>query len=145
MLVDRRTLLTRGPSVPRPWSATADQWLRLHRAAMACRFEVLLSGEDQRHAAAAHDALAEVDRLDAAWSIFRDDSAVSMLNHDAASGAVAVDAELFALLARAQDLWRRTGGAFDITTTPLSRCWGFVTHDGRVPADAEIAAARACV
>lgn len=145
MLVDRRTLLTRGPSVPRPWSTPADHWLRLHRAAMACRFEVLLSGEDQRHTAAAHDALAEADRLDAAWSIFRDDSAISTLNRDAAAAPVAVGDELFALLALAQDLWRRTGGAFDVTTTPLSRCWGFVARDGRVPAAAEIEAARACV
>jgi thiamine biosynthesis lipoprotein len=145
MLVDRRTLLTRGPSVPRPWSAPADQWLRLHRAAMACRFEVLLSGEDHGHTAAGHEALAEADRLDAAWSIFRADSALSTINRDAGTAAVAVDGELFALLALAQDLWRRTGGAFDITTTPLSRCWGFVAREGRVPAAAEIEAARACV
>lgn len=131
--------------MPRPWSATTDQWLRLHRAAMACRFEVLLSGEDRRHTAAGHAALAEADRLDAAWSLFRDDSALSTLNRDAATGAVAVDAELFALLAHAQELWRRTGGAFDITTTPLSRCWGFVSRDGRVPDAAAIDAARACV
>src|SRR4051812_15975256 len=145
MLVDRRTLLTRGPT--RPWTSSpaADVWLRVHRAAMACRFEVLLSGEDRRHTATAHDALREADRLDAAWSIHRDDSAVSILNRDAADAALAVDAELFALLARAADLWRRTDGAFDVTTTPLSRCWGFVARDGRVPADAEIEAARAVV
>ena len=52
MLVARRTLLTRGPSLPRTWSAPADVWLRVHREAMACRFEVLLSGEDHRHTAA---------------------------------------------------------------------------------------------
>src|SRR3954467_1473836 len=45
MLVDRRTLLTRGPSLPRTSPTTADVWLRVHRVAMACRFEVLLSGE----------------------------------------------------------------------------------------------------
>ena len=145
MLVDRRTLLSRGPSLPRTSPPTADVWLRVHRVAMACRFEVLLSGEDRRHTASAHDALREADRLDAAWSIYRDDSAVSILNRDAASAPVPVDAELFALLARAEDLWRRTDGAFDITTTPLSRCWGFVARDGRVPDDAAIDAARAVV
>jgi len=51
MLVDRRTLLSRGPSLPRTSPPTADVWLRVHRAAMACRFEVLLSGEDRRHTA----------------------------------------------------------------------------------------------
>ena len=86
MLVDRRTLLTRGPSVPRTWSAAADVWLRVHRVAMACRFEILLSGEDQRHAAAAHEALAEADRLEAAWSIYRDDSAVARLNRSRGGG-----------------------------------------------------------
>jgi FAD:protein FMN transferase len=145
MLVDRRTLLTRGPSLPRTWSAPADVWLRVHRVAMACRFEVLLSGEDRRDTTAAHDALAEADRLDATWSIFRDDSAVSILNRQAAAAPARVDAELFALLARAQTLWQRTDGAFDVTTTPLSRCWGFVTREGRIPDAAEIDAARAIV
>ena len=145
MLVDRRTLLSRGPSLPRTSPPTADVWLRVHRAAMACRFEVLLSGEDRRHTASAHDALREADRLDAAWSIYRDDSVVSILNREAASAPVLVDAELFALLALAEDLWRRTDGAFDITTTPLSRCWGFVARDGRVPDDAAIDEARAVV
>ena len=145
MLVDRRTLLTRGPSVPRTWSPTADVWLRVHRVAMACRFEVLLSGEDRRHTATAHDALREADRLESAWSIYRDDSGIAIVNRDAADAPVPVDAELFALLARAEDLWRRTDGAFDITTTPLSRCWGFVARDGRVPDDAAIDAARAVV
>ncbi|MEO5819587.1 MAG: FAD:protein FMN transferase [Vicinamibacteraceae bacterium] len=112
---------------------------------MACRFEVLLSGEDQRHTAAAHEALAEADRLDAAWSIFQDDSAVAMLNRRAAEAPARVDAELFALLARAQELWRRTDGAFDVTTTPLSRCWGFVAREARVPDAAAIDAARAIV
>src|SRR5688500_16064280 len=98
MFVDRRTLLTRGPAVPRTSPPTADVWLRVHRAAMACRFDVLLSGEDRRHTASAHDALREADRLDAAWSIYRDDSAVSILNRDAAGAPVQIDAELFALL-----------------------------------------------
>ena len=142
MAVDRRTLLTRGPSLPWTPSTPADVWLRVHRAAMACRFEVLLSGEDRRHTAAAHAALAEADHLDAAWSIFRDDSAIAIVNRDAAAAPVAVGDELFALLARAQDVWRRTDGAFDITTTPLSRCWGFVAREGRVPDAGAIEAAR---
>ena len=145
MLVDRRTLLTRGPSLPRMSSTTADVWLRVHRVAMACRFEVLLSGDDGRHTAAAHDALREADRLDALWSIHREDSAIALLNRTAADAPVPVDAESFALLVLAQDLWRRTAGAFDITTTPLSRCWGFLARDGRVPDPAEIEAARTSV
>lgn len=112
---------------------------------MACRFEVLLSGEDRRHTAAAHAALAEADRLDAAWSIFRDTSAVSAINRDAARTPVTVADELFALLSRAADLWAETSGAFDVTSTPLSRCWGFLARAGRVPDAAAIDAARTVV
>jgi thiamine biosynthesis lipoprotein len=146
MLVDRRTLLTRAPLVARrARRAGADTWLRVHRVAMACRFEVLLSGEDERLAAAAHDALREADRLDAAWSIFRETSELSAINLHAAGAPIRAGDELFDLLARAQDLSARTGGAFDITTTPLSRAWGFVARAGRVPEPAAIDAARAIV
>src|ERR671918_2877963 len=40
-------------------------------------------------------------------------------------------------------LHRETGGAFDITSTPLSRCWGFLRREGRLPAGDEIDRARA--
>jgi thiamine biosynthesis lipoprotein len=120
-------------------------WLRIHRQAMACRFEVLLSGEDRRFTAAAHDALREADRLDAAWSLFRDTSDLSSLNRAAAAAPVAVSDELFALLARARALWIASDGAFDVTTTPLSRCWGFLAREGRVPSSADVDAARGLV
>src|SRR4030095_4782783 len=56
----------------------------------------------------------------------------------AAAEPVVVSPGLFALLERSADLHARTGGAFDVTATPLSRCWGFLKRDGRVPADIEI-------
>jgi thiamine biosynthesis lipoprotein len=112
---------------------------------MACRFEVTLAGEDARHAGAAHAALAEAGRLEDTWTVFRETSLVSDLNRRAADGPVAVDAELFALLARCRDLHAEVEGAFDITSTPLSRCWGFLARDGRVPSAEEIAVARARV
>jgi thiamine biosynthesis lipoprotein len=145
MVVDRRTLLSGGPSPVRRPAAAADTWLRVHRTAMACRFEVLLAGDDRRHTAAAHDALGEADRLDAAWSLFRDTSDLVALNREAAQSPVPVSADLFALLQRAADLWTATGGAFDITSTPLSRCWGFLSRAGQVPAASDLEAARALV
>jgi thiamine biosynthesis lipoprotein len=56
-----------------------------------------------------------------------------------------VDADLFALLLRCRDLSALTTGAFDITSTPLSRCWGFLRREGRLPPPEAIAAARALV
>jgi hypothetical protein len=65
--IGRRDLFTfRGVS-----TETADYWVRVHRPAMACRFEIALSGEDARHVAAARAALDEVDRIESALTDFR--------------------------------------------------------------------------
>jgi FAD:protein FMN transferase len=120
-------------------------WIRVYRAAMACRFEITLAGEDARHVPAARDALREADRLEGALSVFRDTSDLTRINRHAADAPVDVDEELFTLLARCRELHTETGGAFDITSTPLSRCWGFLMRQGRLPSAADIAAARARV
>lgn len=112
---------------------------------MACRFEILLDEGDAAHVSAAREALDEADRLEAALSVFRDTSELSRVNRTAAGAPVAVDADLFALLARCRDLHDRTQGAFDITSTPLSRCWGFLKREGRLPPPEAIAASRALV
>ena len=124
---------------------TADYWIRVHRAAMACRFEIALSGEDARHVPAARAALDEIDRIEDRLTVFRETSALCGLNRRAGQEPVAVDADLFALLQTCRALHEATDGAFDITSTPLSRCWGFLRREGRRPAPAEIEAARASV
>ena len=135
----RRELFTLG-RVP-----DKGHWIRIHRPAMACRFEILLDGADERHAAAAREALDEADRLEAELSVFRETSALSRVNRTAAETPAEVDADLFALLVRCRDLHAHTAGAFDITSTPLSRCWGFLKREGRLPSPEAIAAARAMV
>jgi thiamine biosynthesis lipoprotein len=139
--ISRRHLLT---SVPRV-SDGEEYWIRVHRKAMACRFEVTLSGEDARHVPDAQKALDEADRVEGAITVFRDSSALVALNRTAAESPVPVDEELFLLLARCRALHAETEGAYDVTTTPLSRAWGFLARAGRRPTDVEIAAARACV
>jgi thiamine biosynthesis lipoprotein len=126
-------------------SPGADHWIRIFRRAMACRFEITLSGEDARHLAAARDVLDEADRLEAALTVFRDTSDLMRVNQQAADAPVDVDDELFALLDRCRTLHAETDAAFDITSTPLSRCWGFIAREGRLPSDEAIAAARASV
>jgi thiamine biosynthesis lipoprotein len=124
-------------------SAGGDHWIRVCRTAMACRFEVTLPSEDARHVDAARAALDEVDALEGALSAFRGTSEISRVNREAAAGPVAVTPGLFMLLGVCRDLHRATGGAFDPTSTPLSRCWGFLDRQGRLPAPEEIAEARA--
>jgi thiamine biosynthesis lipoprotein len=125
--------------------ATGDHWVRVHRVAMACRFEVMLSSDDAIDVDAARAALDEADEIEAMLTVFRDTSEVVELNRQAAAKPVVVSPGLFALLQRSADLHARTEGAFDVSATPLSRCWGFLKRDARVPSDDEIAQARARV
>jgi thiamine biosynthesis lipoprotein len=109
---------------------------------MACRVEVTLAPQDSRFVSAATAALDEADRIESLLTVFRESSVVSRLNRD---GGGAAGAELCLLLQRCARLHHETGGAFDITSTPLSRCWGFLRRQGRVPTDDEICEARALV
>lgn len=117
---------------------------RLHvsREAMACRFEVTMPASEQDGVKFAGEALSEAERLDRQLSVFRRDSEVSLINQNAASRPVCADPAIFSLLGRCRDLSRDTGGAFDITSSPLSRCWGFLRRQGRIPAIEEIEQAR---
>jgi thiamine biosynthesis lipoprotein len=122
-----------------------DHWVRIHRIAMACRFEVMLSSDDARDVAAARSALDEADDLESLLTVFRDTSAVGDLNRRGALEDVTVQTGLFGLLSRSVELHARTEGAFDVTSTPLSRCWGFLKREGRLPTDQEIEDTRAIV
>jgi FAD:protein FMN transferase len=122
-----------------------EHWIRVHRRAMACRFEVTLPANRSADIASARDALEEADRLESLLSVFREASEVSRINRGAGDTPVRVSEEVFDLLILCRDLSAATGGAFDITTTPLSRCWGFLQREGRLPGDGEIAAALALV
>lgn len=139
--LSRRELLSGG----RRATAEEGHWLRVHRRAMACRFEVTLSDEDARHVEAARAALDEADRVEGVLSVFRDTSEVAGVNRAAASGPVLVGDMLFSLLERCRALQAATGGAFDPTSGPLTRCWGFLVRQGRIPTAEEIADAMASV
>ena len=132
--------------LPPPRHASPQgHWVRVHRQAMACRFEVTLSEERAGDVAAAVDALGEAERLESALTVFRPSSAVMRLNQAAAVRPVVVDDELFALLERCRSLHDETDGAFDVTTTPLSRAWGFLDRRPARPSAEALGAARAVV
>jgi FAD:protein FMN transferase len=120
-------------------------WLHLGRRAMACRFEVTLPSELVHRMDAASAALDTIDALEDQLTIFRDSSELSRVNREAADHPVTVEPRLHDLLCLCQQLWRDSGGAFDITSTALSRSWGFLRRQGRVPTEEELAEARAQV
>ena len=137
----RRELFTLGRSS----SEEQGRWIRVQRTAMACQFEILLWGDEAHHAAAAREALDEADRIESALTVFRESSELVRVNREAARAPVAVDEETFGLLAQCRALHEATERAFDITSTPLSRCWGFLAREGRLPAAEAVEAARAIV
>jgi thiamine biosynthesis lipoprotein len=112
---------------------------------MACRFDITVDHADARMVPALQAALRQVDAIEAQLTVFRDTSAIVDLNRRASDAEVPCDRDLFDLLSRCAQLASDTEGAFDITSTPLSRCWGFLRREGRVPSDHEIASARRSV
>jgi thiamine biosynthesis lipoprotein len=123
----------------------AAHWVRVHRVAMACRFEVMLSSDEARQVQAARAALDEADALESRLTVFRDTSETVAVNRRAAAKPTEVSATLFDLLQRSAALHSATEGAFDVTSTPLSRCWGFLQREGRLPPPEAIEAARSMV
>jgi len=142
MTLSRRSLFTLDFDRP---PQSIERLIRVHRTAMACRVEAAFHEDDSRHVPAAREALDEADRVESLLTVFRDSSELSRVNRQGAAGAAGVDAEVFALLQRCVSLHADTDGAFDITSSPLSQCWGFLSRDGRVPSAGEIDAARAVV
>ena len=114
--------------------------------AMGTEHELELAAPDMdvaRRAAAA--AIADVRRIEAKYSRYRDDSVTSRINAAAGGASVAVDTETAALLRYADQCHALSGGLFDITSGVLRRVWDFKRDPPVLPAAAEIAAAVALV
>ena len=104
---------------------------------MGTRLRVRVEGPADL-AAASEAAFAEADRIEAACSTWRADSAWSRLN---AEGRAELDPEWIALLARAKAWSRKMDDAFDPVLGRLVEAWG-ARSGGRTPSDAELAQAR---
>jgi thiamine biosynthesis lipoprotein len=113
---------------------------------MACDFAIQYHAADGPAAnEAAFAALDVIDQLESQLTIYRETSEILEINRHAANAPVAVEPRLLSLLELCVWLHAETRGAFDLTSGPLSRAWGFLRREGRVPSDAEIAAALAHV
>ncbi|MDP2793819.1 MAG: FAD:protein FMN transferase [Sulfurisoma sp.] len=80
-------------------------------------------------------AEAELGRIEALWSRYRDDSIVSRINAAAGRHGVDVDAETALLIDYAAVAWQTSAGLFDITSGALRRVWRF-TGTGAPTAEA---------
>jgi len=106
--------------------------------AMGSPCEVQLYSDDKRHAQfVADQAMADVWRIEARYSRYREDSVLSGINRAAArGGVVAVDEETAALLNYANTCYQQSEGLFDITSGVLRQAWDFKSQ--KIPKKAVI-------
>src|SRR6266496_1853941 len=90
--------------------------------------------------AAVSAAFAEFRRIDSLMSIHRADSELSQVNARASVEPVVVSADLWRVIAKAQDIAEQTEGSFDITIRPLADLWGFIWKEYRLPSDEQLKA-----
>lgn len=81
---------------------------------------------------------ADVCRLDDLLSVFKESSEISRINASAGHGMVAVSPDTYRLVKKAVEYSEMTGGAFDITSRPLTRLWGIGSQEAYIPEDDEI-------
>jgi FAD:protein FMN transferase len=104
---------------------------------------VLYAGAPDQADTAANAAFARIASLDATLSDYRADSELSRLTRAPPGTPVPVGDDLFTVLEAAQQMARRTHGAFDITVGPLSRLWRRARRQVALPSPEELAVARA--
>ena len=107
---------------------------------MASEHDIQLAGADEQVARrAAGDAIADVARIEAKYSRYRDDSVISRINAAAGKAPVAIDDETRALLNYADRCHAQSGGLFDMTSGVLRRAWNFRREPPAVPSSTDLA------
>ncbi len=96
-------------------------------------------------AQAADAAIADVQRIEAKYSRYRNDSLTTRINRAAGGAPVPIDAETVALLRYADRCHRLSGGRFDITSGVLRRVWDFRSTTPRLPAPDALARVTAMI
>ena len=106
------------------------QYVELHMG-MAVRI-VVYAADDATARRAARAAYARIAELEDVMSDYRPESEVRRLAARAGE-PVRVSDDLFVVLARAVDLWRRSEGAFDVTVGPFVELWRTARRTGALP------------
>jgi thiamine biosynthesis lipoprotein len=125
MLGALSALVRRASPVMRP-AAPAVRWHARDAAIMGTAIHVELACDDGERAAAAIDAvMAEMHRIDALMSTYKESSELSRINREAARGPVPASAEVFGLLERAAHFSALSRGAFDITYASAGQLYDY--------------------
>ncbi len=119
-------------------ASAASLLVQATRRAMACEFEAQYHATDVAVVGAVLEAFDLIERIEDQMTIYRDHSDLIEINQHAATAPVEVELKLFTLLQTAERVFHETEGAFDISSTPLSRAWGFLRREGKPPSESEL-------
>jgi thiamine biosynthesis lipoprotein len=115
-------------------------------AIMGTDVTITVVARSEKEGESAIDAgMAELRRLDAMMSLYKDTSEITRVNLAAGENPVKVSPEMIEVAERATEVSRLTGGVFDVTVGPLVVLWQMRLKEGRVPTDQEIARVRPLV
>jgi thiamine biosynthesis lipoprotein len=113
---------------------------------MGTRFRIVLYAADAATARrAARAAFARIAELDDSMSDYRASSELMRLSAQAGGSPVRVSADLFRVLEIAQQVARRSDGAFDVTAGPVVRLWRMARLGHKLPDAQRLAAAEKLV
>jgi FAD:protein FMN transferase len=139
--------LASGPSYPafRPQSAelTRFTYTEYH---MGIDARIVVYARDQSTAEkACIAAFARIAELDTIMSDYRKDSELMRLCAKAGGPPVPVSSNLMTVLRRAEEVSKRSHGAFDVTAGPVIALWREARKSGELPKDGEIHSALSSV
>ena len=114
---------------------------------MGLPFRIVLYARNQTSAdAASADAFRRIEQLNDIMTDYDADSELSKLSRTSGQRQeVRVSDDLWRVLQRAQDLARRSGGAFDVTVGPYVNLWRKARREHTMPEPARLAEARPAV
>jgi len=122
---------------------TEPDVVRLSGETMGTTFNITAIGDDLDEEALAVSVQQTLDAVNSKMSNWDPNSEVSNFSASSSTDPVSVSPEFAYVIAAANDVHDKSGGAFDVTLGPLIELWGFGPRkpEDPVPSDAEIEAA----
>jgi FAD:protein FMN transferase len=137
-------LLTAGcRTTPEPEALTRHEFVEPH---MGTLWRITLFAPSRAAASnAAQAAFARVAALDRMMTDYDPDSELMRLSKSPPGVAVKVSPDLFQVLKAAQEIARKSDGAFDVTCGPVVQLWRRARRQRQLPSPERLAAARQAV
>lgn len=127
-------------------SSSRPRTVQRTEAIMGTDVTITVVARTTEEGAAAIDAgMAELRRLDAMMSLYKNDSEITRVNLAAGKHPVRVSPEMIEAVEDAVEVSKMSGGVFDVTIGPLVVLWQMRLKEGKIPSEREIDRIRSLV